>query len=150
MNGASKYLNWIASITLVIAAILLVGMLYLLMFDANPPIEVESPVPVDREVYQPGDEMFMTATYCRYSDGPATIFPQFVNRDNDLIWSLDPVLTNLSPGCKTTQVRSVIPEALPPGIYRRESRAVYDVNPLADRVAYWFTDWFEIVEVQNE
>lgn len=141
MNRIFYIVSWV---TLALAAVLVLTIGYLLFVDGNPPVEIETPVQVDKEVYEQGDTIWMTVNYCRYVDATATIYSAYVS--DAIRVNVPAEVTNTLTGCGETMIRETIPADLPPGIYSRVSRGVYEVNVLAHRTVDWYTEEFEVIE----
>lgn len=117
---------------------------YLHAFQNNPPIEFYNlPFPTDKQQYTHGEDIKITAEYCRYTDVPYTLNLRFVD---GLIFVVPEYRrTGASEGCDTvTFIIAKVPEQLPPGTYYLHGKNEYQVNEFATRLVEWTSQKFEV------
>jgi len=144
-NGVQALLNKLSVISLAIVAVAMVWAIYLVAFQGNPPSRIfNDPLPVDKAVYYPGDDIVITIDYCRYTEVPFTSNVSFVD---SLVFALPPhVIVGAPKGCGVVNgFVATVPESLPPGTYYLLGRNVYEVNVLATRTLAWTSQSFEVV-----
>lgn len=118
---------------------------YLYALDQNPPIEFYNlPFPTDKQTYQVGDNIVLTADYCRYTDVSYTLNLRFVD---GIAFTIPEVhRAGASRGCNQVDFQIVtVPDVLPPGTYYLRGKNEYKVNFLAVRVIEWTSQPFEII-----
>ncbi len=142
MDKLQKILALSLGALLAMAILLVCATFYWLFLDTPVPIEITSPLPVDKEIYMPGDTMIVTTEICRYTDATVQITATLV-RDDGLRRPL-PAQTfrGFDEGCTRNHVELDIPNDLQAGRWRRETRGIYAVNWLSSRQAEWYTEWF--------
>ena len=133
-------------LTLLIAIILMMAVFtYLYVFDNNPPIEFYNlPFPTDKKEYRAGDNIILTADYCRYTTVSYTLNMRFVD---GIAFSVPEThRVGALPGCRVINFQIVtVPDNLPPGTYYLEGKNEYQVNFLANRLVEWTSQEFEVI-----
>lgn len=134
-------------LSLLISLIVLGVFFYLFALDANPPIEILSAPYISPSEANPGNNVTMTVSYCKYTDTDSS-FSAFWRRENDgLVWELTQRTINVSVAdCGTLILPLVIPEDIPPGRWQRVNIATYRVNPIASRTVEWRSDYITVLE----
>lgn len=148
-------LNIAAGIILVIAFIFIIICSYLLFIEDNPPQEIRLPMQVDKSVYEPGDEILVTANYCRYTSAAATRYVTYINKTTGRLFPLEPTEVNSFPvsprNCdiianpETATIAQKLPASLTTGDYVRHSKLEFHVNIMANRTIELETETFRVV-----
>ena len=133
------------SLIILLVAVIAYGT-YLVAFDANPPVVYNNlPFPVDKAQYRAGEEIIITADYCKFTNVPFHAHVAFVD---GLIFSVPEVsVIGGQMGCNTINTNvGAIPANLPPGRYYLSVKNEYRVNFMATRTVEWTTVEFDVVE----
>lgn len=142
----TRVLNLISWVLLATIAALLIHFSYLMLFDDNPPSTVDLPIQVDKEFYEPGDEIALSVNICRYTDVAAHLYVSYFNLDTGIAYIQPETAVSSAPqGCSYFTRVEIVPE-VPPGTYVRRSRAEYQVNALIARSVDMYTEEFEVTE----
>lgn len=140
-----KLLPRLSYTVLILVALSLVAGLYLYAFQDNPAVIIKnSPLPTDKTLYHPGNTIFVTMDYCKYTSVPLT---RYVSFSDGLVFALAPVsVAGGAPGCRVQQVAvAVVPFTLPSGTYHLVGINEYHVNILATRETRWYSSDFVVV-----
>jgi hypothetical protein len=135
--------------TLIILGILLglvVYSFYLLFYPVKTIEFKQQPLIVlDKEI-QKGEDLQYVSEYCKYIDKPAWVSRYFID---GLVFTLDPITTDMPIGCHTKIVSIKIPETLPKGTYSFKVVATYTINPLRSETITWQTEEFNVIKEQE-
>ena len=121
--------------------------LWFLAIHDNPPITFyNSPFPVDKQIYNPGEIVSTFVDFCTHTSSPYTLYPEF---HNSLVWRVPPTTRgglgeNTCTALWTAGTR--IPKDLPPGRYRIMGITEYQVNAIAARSVAWESQFFRVVK----
>lgn len=141
---------WILySLAAIAIGYLLVGWVAYMLFWPVKTLEVKNydpahPIPVDAEVYYPGENLSYQLDYCKYFDGRATVHRTLV--DGQIV-QLQDTMGGLPLGCRVITVKTaIIPETITPGRYYLDVVVEYELNPLRTERVHYQTDYFTVAE----
>jgi hypothetical protein len=122
------------------------GLLCILMYWMFWPVKtlevLNNPVPVDKTSYKPGDTIYATVDYCKYTDKTAQVSVAFVD---GIIYYMPTTTTNVENGCHKVVVKCAVVPDMPSGTYHIIVNVLYKVNPVREvSIPYWTQD-FQIV-----
>lgn len=142
-------LRLIVWLTLVGANVMLWLFFYLYFIDGAPPAVFNNvPFPVNKAIYEPGEDIVLTLDYCKDKQYEVVIYPSFVD---GVVFYLPPInTTGFSTGCGLTTYRIPVPDKIPDGSYHIAGVNVYEVNVLRNRSVPWKTEQFEIKRNSND
>lgn len=129
-----------------ILMIFITGTLFFMVFiEDNPPVIVNS-VTVNKTTASPGDEVFMTFDFCKFTDSSSELHAFWQRETDGLIWLLSIQNLNIADQdtCKELVVSLVIPEDIPEGNWKRVNIAEYTVNPISVRTVAWESPYIKI------
>ena len=124
---------WLAVILLLIIMVFAL-VLYLMLFEDNPPATINNVNYEVQEVY-PGESINYTLDWCKHTSSPVTVSRAWIGTFLEIqppqaqATGTRPVL---GPGCYTHNIRVPIPD-LSPGEHRMKVSYIYEVNPLSVR-----------------
>ncbi len=140
----------------VITAVLLFILLWMILFQGNPPAVVVIPFTTDRDMYAPGETVTISGRVTRHIEAPVEIFADLVCHD-EIVASEFRALAGLPVGeDQRVVVRYRLPENLfdlgviPGDTCHRSSKVVFQVNFMVKRAIFWRTEPFTIIEKSDE
>lgn len=102
-------------------------------------MEVKS-ITLDKNVYQAGEHIPYTITYCKYTPKDGKVLRSLIN---GTITTFTPFTGNLPMGCRTMKNKDLkIPENADPDTYHLEATVIYEVNPIRNIYVYWRSENF--------
>ncbi len=105
-------------------------------------IDNSEKIEVDKAIYNSGDRITYTFSYCKDFTIVAIVNRAIVD---GFRLTYDSVQSDLEVGCHTVSVNDlIIPDFLPSGIYHIEDTAEYPVNPMRKILAHFRTVDFEV------
>lgn len=133
------------SIVTGILSVILLGLVTYWLFWPDNVMVIKNPqaVQVDKQVYQAGDRLTYTVSYCKSRVAIGTITRALVDgyRTN-----FDVKTNSLTPGCHTVSLNDLeIPKFVPTGTYHLEATASYVLNPLRNQNVRWQSVDFQVV-----
>ena len=144
MTLAQRVINTGAMLVIVVALGLLGLVIYWLVYPPRPVAEVKSPAKIITPVVATGDRLIYEIDYCVYKQVPVTLIRRF---SNGIVLTMDPLEAKPPVGCGVDQVGStIIPDHMPPGMYKLKLTALHQVNPIRTDEVLWETEVFEITE----
>lgn len=136
-----EYLYIYFCLTILAGGFLTLGVWYFLPIKI---ITIDPVVKLDKKIYNPGDRLTYTLSYCKYRPIPAIVIRSLVNGTRV---NFTDTSANLPLGCHTTNIADlIIPEYADPDIYRIEATVVYQVNPVKKVQFYWKSEDFKVVK----
>ncbi len=139
-------LNYISFFVLILAFATVGWLIYLVNFDANPPVIYNNlPWSSDKIVYNQGDTISVTADLCVKTMSPNTSRVLLVGKSYTYVVTVptlaiktDAVQSAVSTGCLNQALAIVtITNIIVPDQYHLEGTTAYQVNPFARRMATW-------------
>jgi hypothetical protein len=145
-----KFANaYVASMVVIFAAIAV--MLYFAFWSWWPFNVItynNLPFPVDKEVYEPGDNIDYTFNYCKHIGARASVTRTLTNASRTI--ELEGFeSSSFATGCGEVSSAVPIPIYAQPGVYRMLITVDFDVHPLRTITYRLETQEFEVVEPQN-
>ena len=123
------------------------GTLFFMVFiEDNPPITVDT-VTVNKTTASPGEEVFMTTAFCKFTDSSSELHAFWQRESDGLIWNLSIRNINVinQDECGELSVPLLIPEDIPEGSWKRVNIAEYDINAISRRTVSWESPYIKIV-----
>ena len=130
----------------IVHTIIGVGFFYLVFIDGINPVTLgNTPFPMSKTAYYPGDSLYMTVNICKKKQYSLTIYSTI--RDGFFI-DLAPIeLAGAKAGCSTiNQYLGTVPKFLPPGKYNIQGKSVFHINKFSDREIPWETQSFIVTQ----
>lgn len=124
--------------------IIVIGMLVVgwWVFIPDNVVVITSPVVTDKIIYDNGDRISYTFSYCKTRKLPGEVVRSLVN---SVRITFTNVTSDLPVGCHTIKVSDlVIPDYADPGEYHLEGSGVYKVNPMMEYQNNWQSNSFQI------
>jgi hypothetical protein len=97
-------------------------------------------------VVEQGGILLIANTYTKWTNKEAEVFRTF---EGNLMYGIPTVITNLPPGTHRVIREILIPDALPPGLYRVHTRLCYHMNPLRTVNEEYETPVFKVIKANN-
>jgi hypothetical protein len=110
-------------------------------------MEFRGQVTVDKKVYEPGDKIIYTLSYCKYKNIPGTVYRSLVNSTRTAYTEMT---NNIAVGCGTIKMYDLhIPDYTDDGLYHLEGSVKYTINPLRQEVDSWKSEEFIIKRLKE-
>lgn len=149
------WLNYASFLVILLAFASLLTVIYLAVFQDNPPASFNNlPWPTDQRYYAPNSIVSVDVDFCLHTQAPNTS-PTVMIAGPQITYFAQPISTQAIPTAiikGALQTRCLhrflpivqLPPDIAPGVYHLEGMPVYQVNPLARRVASWRTADFMV------
>lgn len=139
----SRVEKFIVHGSLLVCAIFSLIALYWMIFPIDP-LEINEFIVKDEHV-APGQYLTLYFDYCKDVEAGGTSIRYF---ENDIVYSIGAAETKLPAGCHQREIRSImVPEHIPPGIYRLKLVTTLHINPLNNPTYEVISNQFIIDEV---
>jgi len=125
---------------IIIAWILVIYILYLQLYPFEP-LEIKDITLLNNQVKQ-GDMLLVNVNVCKNSNTQAIVSK---NLQDGIVYALPSIITNAPIDCQNYISSTLIPKALPIGLYRLETVYTYHIGFRNIRISY-ITDEFEVIE----
>lgn len=145
VHPRTKVANKASEVSLVIIALVIIGVLYMLFWPFKVIAIKENPMPIITKVVAAGDYATHKFTVTKYGAYPCVLSKMLIVSDTGSVIYIGTVGSNVDRlGTWVQKGRSLIPEYTPPGKYHIRIEAVYSVNPLRKMSFVFVTEKFEV------
>jgi hypothetical protein len=136
------YISAWAGIISAMGLLMLVG--FWLIYPYNPVTYNNLPHTVDKQEYKPGESLYLTVDFCRYSNIVPEIRRSFVD---GVVYNLHSTVSPSNEiGCFVRQVGITVPTTLNPGTYYITTNFRYKVNPIRTIEIITVSQKFQVVK----
>ena len=149
MENKNKLL-YFGSLLIIFLAFALMSYVFFLTFlhGSEPTTFNNLPFPTNKELYYPGDRIFVEASFCKNLDVTATVTSNLVD---GFLSTAPPQKISGSLGCQNVTVFTMkVPEHIGSGDYYLDGVIVYDVNKLRSIPIRVSSQWFIIADEKEE
>lgn len=138
-----KILNCMSFLTLGVAFIILVTLLFWKLYPYDPLVINERPMKVLTKEIKKGELLKYEVNYCKNTELRVTIKRKF---QDGLLYVLPDTETTNPMGCRIQTIALEVPNTLSAGDYVLLSEFVYKVNPIREVVVRTHTQKFTVIE----
>jgi hypothetical protein len=145
-----RVLNILSTIAVLVILAILTAWLVHALFVSNPPLIVDQPLLVDKELYYPGDDIEITGNnLCRQTDAPGTAYVTYYEVNLNKAYQVFSRPANAAP-LECVDSFTVVEQVplVPHGRYERRSVIVYDIGFGINREIRLRTVPFEVLPIE--